>query len=128
MTTKTIAIYTRVSSKTPAAIKSIDNQVSECLAVAKKKYGDDIHVRIYKEQGVGGETRQKPALRSLQYDVESKAIAAVIVSSPNRIDRSATRALEAIHWFQEKYVDFVVAEDERHYMWDDARTDLKRLF
>lgn len=125
---KTVAIYARSSRNEEVSGQSIYAQVSECTAVAKQKYGEDINIELYKDEGVGGQAGYKPALQSLQYDVAAKPFAAVIVSSLDRVNRSTVRAMETIYRLRQKHADFIVARDERCFMWDDARANWEFCF
>lgn len=126
--TKTIAIYARTGRNETTPSQSIDAQVSECTAVAKQRYGEDIHIEIYKDEGVSGQAHYKPALLSLQHDLATKPFTAVIVTNLNRVSRSTVRAVEVIYRLQQQHVDIVTVHDERRFKWDDTRANLELLF
>lgn len=83
-----IAIYARVSTEEQAKSGySLQDQIREC----KRKAGTD-NVKEYVDEGISGETLERPALRKLRQDLRDRIIDKVICLAPDRLSRNATNA------------------------------------
>lgn len=84
-----IAIYCRVSTEEQAKHGfSIAAQIRECQKLAEGKEAE-----IYADEGVSGETLQRPALERLRQRIDAGAIKQVICLDPDRLSRKLLHQL-----------------------------------
>jgi len=84
-----IAIYARVSTEEQAKQGfSIAAQIRECALLAGSK-----HALVFADEGVSGETLQRPALQELMRRIEAGEIEEVICLDPDRLSRKLLHQL-----------------------------------
>jgi len=84
-----IAIYARVSTEEQAKQGfSIAAQIRECTRLA-----GDAQTRVFADEGVSGETLQRPALQELMRSIEAGEIEEVICLDPDRLSRKLLHQL-----------------------------------
>lgn len=116
--TKTVAIYARTCS---TETQTIEAQVNECMAAVKQKYGEQVQVEVYADQGISGQAMFKLALGSLLRNAATKKFTAVMVTGLNRVNRTP-QALEVVYQLLRNHVDFIGVRDDLHFKHDDTRT------
>lgn len=101
MTSKKIAIYTRVSTKN----QKIDSQLSNLREYAKLR-GFTI-VEEYCDIGVSGTKENRPQLDQLMNDAFKKKFDTVLVFRFDRFARSTKHLTQALSTFKELNIDFI---------------------
>ena len=99
-----IAGYVRVSTEMQAERDSIVNQEESIQAFAKSK-GEP--VRLYKDIGISGKDKERPAFQKLLRAIESGRIDTVVVTKLDRITRSVKDLIYLKELFDKQNVDFV---------------------
>lgn len=95
-----IAIYARVSTEEQAKHGfSIAAQIRECQAFA----GGAVDL-VFADEGVSGETLDRPALRQLRQSIEASEIKAVICLDPDRLSRKLLNQLVLTEEWEEEGV------------------------
>ncbi len=82
-----VAAYARVSTERQAEPQTIDQQVEQLLAYARRQGWPLRPEQIYRDDGYSGARLDRPALDRLRDAVGSGEVDAVLVTSPDRLAR-----------------------------------------
>ena len=108
MTSKTCAIYTRVSTDNQA-----EKEFSSCEAQEQKirsfiaSQNNWRVFKVYNDAGFSGATLQRPALQELLSDLKKEKIDIVLVYKIDRLTRSPKDFYQLIEFFEQAKIDFI---------------------
>ena len=91
---KTVALYSRVSTREQVNGYSIDEQIDRLKLYAESQGWKDI--KLFVDPGFSGASMNRPALRDLISDVKAGRISKVVVYKLDRLSRSQKDTLELI--------------------------------
>lgn len=83
-----IGIYVRVSTEEQKKGYSIDNQMNDCMKIAKTDY-----IIKYVDDGYTGEILNRPALTKMLDDVDNDVLSTIICYDPDRLSRKLLNQL-----------------------------------
>lgn len=110
---KVIAIYARVSTEAQASEGfSIPAQLDNCRRAALLRYGDDIDIIEYVDEGISAKTIDaRPDLRKLIHDVNEGRIDAVVTWKISRLSRTLRDAITLAEFFKKHKANFISASE-----------------
>ena len=85
-----VAIYTRVSTDIQASAEegSLDTQEAALRKFAEATYGDNVAIRVFREEGQSGKNLDRPAMHRLRRATANREIDIVMVTRIDRFSRS----------------------------------------
>ncbi len=107
-----IAVYARKSKLTETG-KSVENQISKCIAYARLKFdAADSDIEIYRDEGKSGFYSDRPEYLRMLSDIENGKVRAVICYKFDRISRRTVDLLNLVEMLKAKGVPFVSCTDD----------------
>ena len=125
------AIYTRKSTDEglDRDFNSLDNQreAAEAFIASQRHEGWSLLPERYDDGGFSGATMERPALKRLLADVESKKLDCVVVYKLDRLSRSVRDYLNLLAFLDEHDVDFVSVTQQFNTTTPVGRMTLRML-
>lgn len=105
------AIYTRLSRESNQEFSSCEAQFDACRAFIRARRGDGWTPtrRRYDDQGLSGDTLDRPALNQLREDIAAGKVDRVVVHRLDRVSRTVADFLELLKEFRSRGISLSIA-------------------
>lgn len=123
---KTVAVYTRVSTKSTEQVSSIENQTRYYTEKIEKTPNWDMY-QIYSDEGISGVSiKKRPAFLQMIQDATDKKMDLILCASVSRFARNTSECLEQVQLLKTKNPSHPVGiyfETENIYTLDPRSED-----
>lgn len=105
---KTVGLYIRVSTNKQAEFGySLEGQKEEGIQEAYKRYGDDVDLRFYIDEGVSAKSTNRKELNRMMNDVGKGVLDAVITYKVSRLSRNLSDSLSLVEQIHDSNIKFI---------------------
>lgn len=105
---KTVGLYIRVSTSKQAEFGySLEGQKEEGIQEIHKRYGKDVDIRFYVDEGISAKSTNRKELNRMMHDVNTGVLDAVITYKVSRLSRNLSDSLSLVEQIHDSNIKFI---------------------